>query len=491
MNHTKILCERVTADYERKTPGSRALFARAAQVLPGGVSGNLRFFPPYPLYMASGQGCRTIDVDGSAYIDCFSCNGPLLLGHRHPAVMSAVERHAGVGSLVLNPEIAIECAEKLKQVIPSAERVRFLNSGTEAVMTAVRYARAYTGKPKVVKFLGQYHGQDDQFLLGISPARGSPSRSASPARGSPSRSPGADRRPFGAGVPESAQDNTLTLPFDDIRALDDLLARGDIAAVIVDPAMHAGGLWGVTGEYLAALRSRTRDAGVVLIFDEVITGFRLGLGGAQAYYGITPDLTTLAKALSAGDRLAAVVGSTEIMEVANPGAGADVPRAFQSGTGNDGTSALAAALGAIGEYERLEQAGEYEALWSRVSGLEATVRAAFEGHGIAVGGTSVCSLMQCFVTWPGSPGERDPALNTAVLYPFHLALVNEGVILALPGSDHSFFSFMHDQDAFDAIAAAVQAVLAKYPFAEAYREQTLAPRGRPGAAASRHARIDV
>ena len=469
MHYTEILREQVTADYERKTPGSRALHARAAKALPGGVSGNLRFFTPYPLYMASGEGCRTIDVDGTAYIDCFSCNGPLLLGHRHPAVMSAVERHAGVGSLVLNPEIAIECAEKLKQVIPSAERVRFLNSGTEAVMTAVRYARAYTGKPKVVKFLGQYHGQDDQFLLGLA----------------------TNRRAFSAGVPESAQESTLTLPFDDIRALDDLLSRGDIAAVIVDPAMHAGGLWGVTGEYLAALRSRTRDAGVVLIFDEVITGFRLGLGGAQAYYGITPDLTTLAKALSAGDRLAAVVGSAEIMEVANPGAGADVPRAFQSGTGNDGTSALAAALGAIGEYERLEQAGEYEALWSRVAGLEAIVRAAFEGHGIAVGGTSVCSLTQCFVTWPGSPGERDPALNRAVLYPFHLALVNEGVILALPGSDHSFFSFMHDQDAFDAIAAAVQAVLAKYPFAEAYREQTLAPRGRPGAAASRQARIDA
>ena len=469
MHYTEILHEQVTADYERKTPGSRALHARAAKALPGGVSGNLRFFPPYPLYMASGEGCRTIDVDGTAYIDCFSCNGPLLLGHRHPAVMSAVERHAGVGSLVLNPEIAIECAEKLKQVIPSAERVRFLNSGTEAVMTAVRYARAYTGKPKVVKFHGQYHGQDDQFLLGLA----------------------TNRRAFSGGVPESAQESTLTLPFDDIRALDDLLSRGDIAAVIVDPAMHAGGLWGVTGEYLAALRSRTRDAGVVLIFDEVITGFRLGLGGAQAYYGIKPDLTTLAKALSAGDRLAAVVGSAEIMEVANPGAGADVPRAFQSGTGNDGTSALAAALGAIGEYERLEQAGEYEALWSRVSGLEATVRAAFEEHGTAIGGTSVCSLTQCFVTWPGSPGERDPALNRAVLYPFHLALVNEGVILALPGSDHSFFSFMHDQDAFDAIAAAVQAVLAKYPFAEAYREQTLAPRGRSGAAASRHARIDA
>ena len=450
MNCSERLRRRVTADYERKTAGSRALFERAVQTLPGGVSGNLRFFPPYPLYMASGRGCRTVDVDGAAYIDCFACNGPLLLGHRHPAVTSSVERHAGTGSLVLNPELVIECAEKLKEVIPSAERVRFLNSGTEAVMTAVRYARAFTGKPKVVKFQGQYHGQDDQFLLGL----------------------GRDRRAFSAGVPESSQDGTLTLPFDDIGALDDLLAaRDDIAAVIVDPAMHVGGLWGDTGPFLQSLRGRTDAADIVLIFDEVITGFRLALGGAQAWCGVTPDLTTLAKALSAGDRLAAVVGRADIMEVTDPRAGPDVPRAFQSGTGNDGTFALAAALGAIGEYERLEQAGEYEALAGRVEGLEVALLAAFEDHGIAVRVNRVRSLLQCFVTAPGSPGERDAALNRALLHPLHLALVNEGVILALPGSDHSFFSFVHDQAAFDEIADSVRNVLGKYPFAEAYRER--------------------
>ena len=457
MDCTEILRQQVTRDYERKTPGSRALFERAVETLPGGVSGNLRFYPPYPLYMATGRGCRTIDVDGSAYVDSFACNGPLLLGHRHPAVLSAVERYAGVGSLVLNPEIAIDCAEKLKEVIPSAERVRFLNSGTEAVMTAVRYARAYTGKPKVVKFQGQYHGQDDQFLLGL----------------------GADRRAFSAGVPESSQDGTLTLPFDDADALDELLSRGDIAAVIVDPAMHTGGLWGVTGHFLATLRERTRDAGVVLIFDEVITGFRLALGGAQAWYGVTPDLTTLAKALSAGDRLAAVVGSAEIMAVTDPRAGPDVPRAFQSGTGNDGTSALAAALGAIGEYERLEQAGEYEALAGRIEGLEAALLAAFEDYGITVRINRIRSLMQCFVTGPGSPDARDARLNRAVLYPLHLALVNEGVLLALPGSDHSFFSFLHDQAACDEIADAVRTVLGKYPFAEAYRERVHDSLGLP------------
>ncbi|MYE84479.1 MAG: aminotransferase class III-fold pyridoxal phosphate-dependent enzyme [Gammaproteobacteria bacterium] len=203
----------------------------------------------------------------------------------------------------------------------------------------------------------------------------------------------------------------------------------------------------------------------------MITGFRLALGGAQAWYDITPDLTTLAKALSAGDRLAAVVGRADIMEVTDPRAGPDVPRAFQSGTGNDGTFAVAAALGAIGEYQRLEQSGEYEALAGRIEGLEAALRAAFADHGITVHVNRVRSLMQCFVTAPGSPGERDAALNRALLYPFHLALVNEGVLLALPGSDHCFFSFLHDQAACDETAAAARTVLGKYPFAEAYRER--------------------
>ena len=193
------------------------------------------------------------------------------MGHRHPAILSGVARLEEVGSLVLNPEIMVECAEKLKQVIPSAERVRFLNSGTEAVMSAIRYARAYTGKTKVVKFFGHYHGQDDSFLLGVAP----------------------NRSPLGDGVSESSQSDTLTLPCNDLPALDDLLgSRDDIAAIIVDPAMHAGGLWGVPKTFLEALRSRTRDAGIVLIFDEVITGFRMGLGGAQARHGAPPGYLT-------------------------------------------------------------------------------------------------------------------------------------------------------------------------------------------------------
>jgi len=450
LNGSNSLHDLVVADYRRKTPGSRALFERASDLLPGGASGNLRFFPPYPLYTASGDGCRAIDVDGASYIDCFSCNGPLLLGHRHPAVMGAIAELDAVGSLVVNPEVMVRCAEKLRELIPCAERVRFLNSGTEAVMTAVRYARAYTGKSRVIKFHGCYHGQQDPFLLGFAPGE----------------------EIFGTGVPRSAGQSLLSLPCNDVASFQQALdAHDDVAAVLIDPAMHAGGLWGADRGFLEALRSLTRERGIVLIFDEVITGFRMGLGGAQAYHGVIPDLATFAKALSAGEKLAAVVGSERVMRVTDPLAADEGPRVFQSGTGNDGTFALAAALGALGEYERLAAKGEYKALFDRVKRLETSIRSAFEKHGIGLHTNRLCSMMQMFITDLEPSFERYLALDNEILDLFYLALINEGVILTLPTSNHIYFSFTHDEAAMSEIAAGVVTVLDKYPFAEAVRAQ--------------------
>lgn len=442
---------KITAAYEAKTPRSKAMFARATSVLPGGASGNLRYFAPYPIYMSSGDGCISRDVDGNEYIDCFSCNGPLLLGHRHPAVVGAMEELARVGSLVVNPEILVECAELIQSSIPSAERVRFLNSGTEAVMTAIRYARAYTGKVKILKFFGHYHGQDDQFLLGVAPSRDT----------------------FGDGIPKEAIENTLTVKCNHKLAFETLMAeRDDIAAVIIDPAMHSGGLWGVDPEFLALLREVCSEKGVVLIFDEVITGFRMGVGGAQEYYGVKPDLTTLAKALAAGEKLGVVAGSAEIMAVTDPLAPTDTPRVFQSGTGNDGTMALAAAAGAIKEYKRLSAAGEYENLWSRVERLENSLRDAFSDKGIGFHVNRKCSMMQIFISDLPPSYEAYASISHELLDLVYLALLAEGVMLSLPTSNHIYFSFSHDDAAFDQIEAAVRTVLEKYPIAEAYKQQT-------------------
>lgn len=441
--------EQVFAEYRKRTPKSAAMFERARRSMPGGVSGNLRFYAPYPIYTASASGSHVQDVDGNDYIDCFSCNGPMMLGHRHPALVAAANQCDALGSLVLNPEVMVTCAEAICEVLPSAEQVRFLNSGTEAVMSAVRYARAFTRKEKVVKFYGHYHGQDDQFLLGMAP----------------------DRSQFGDGVPTSSQAATLTLPFGDFGALKELLSsRDDIACVLLDPAMHAGGLWGATSSFLANVRQLTDDKGVVLIFDEVITGFRLGLGGAQAYHSVTPDLTTLGKALSGGEKLGAVAGSARVMSVTDPLAPVGGPRVFQSGTGNDGTLALACAAAAIGEYKRLAAAGEYDRLARDVETFKGTLLQTFRDAGIGLHVNSLASMMQLYLTDEAPSFENYIGLSTELLELLYLALINEGVMLSLPTSNHVYFSFAHTGEDFTQIENAARAVLGKYAFAKAAAE---------------------
>ncbi len=439
----------VFADYSARTPKAHALWERGKAVLPGGVSGNLRYFAPYPLYMATGSGSRMIDVDGNAYVDCFSCNGPLMLGHRPASVLEEIERHRDMGPLILNPTLMVDCAELLASIVPCAESVRFLNSGTEAALSAVRYARAFTGRDKVVKFLGHYHGQSDAFLVGLTP----------------------ERSAFGAGVPASSHQDVLTLPFNDIAAFEALVsARDDIAAVLLDPAMHSGGLWGASPDFLQAVRHETAARRIVLIFDEVITGFRLGLTGAQGHYGITPDLATFAKALSAGEKLGAVVGRADVMAVTDPLAAVGTPRAFQSGTGNDGTAALAAAIGAMTEYRRRDAEGGYAALDSASEKCAAMLVSAFAAHGIPLHVNRLASMMQLFITDAPASFTRYAQLSTDLLELFYLALINHGVMLSLPTSNHVYFSFAHQAADFARIAEAVTVVLETYPFAEAYQE---------------------
>ncbi len=231
----------IFAEYKTKTPQSSELYERARKSLAGGVTGNLRYFEPYPLYESGGQGSKVYDADGNQYIDCFLCNGPLLLGHNHPAVLSAIEEYKSIGSLVVNPSIMIEAAELLQKTVPCAERIRFLNSGTEAVIMAVRYARAYSGKTKIIKFHGHYHGQQDQLLTGLTDSKAA----------------------FGDGVPTSITDNTVLAKYDDIEALEKTITENtDIAAIILDPAMHAGGLWGSSKDYLIAVRDLNANGNI-------------------------------------------------------------------------------------------------------------------------------------------------------------------------------------------------------------------------------------
>jgi glutamate-1-semialdehyde 2,1-aminomutase len=428
--------------YRERTPGSAALFDRACRALVGGTTGNLRHFAPYPLYFESGTGSRMTDVDGHEYVDCFLCNGPLLLGHRHPAIVAAVNRHAGTGSIVVNPELATIAAEAIQQAVPCAERVRFLNSGTEAVIAAVRLARAHTGRTKIIKFYGHYHGQDDQFLVGLEPR---------PA-------------PFGAGVPACSFASTVLVPYGDAAALADALSAHDVAAVLLDPAMHSGGLWGSQPEYLRQVRSLTTKHGVVLIFDEVITGFRLAAGGAQALHGVTPDLATLAKALGAGEKLAAVVGREECMRSLDPNRPPGTPAVFQSGTGNDGTAALAAGAAAVATYRALERDGEYRRLHGLAERLAAGLTAAFAAHEVPFHANQHGPMLQLFLSDATPSFETFATLPAGPVQSFYLALINEDVLLSLPTSNHIYLSFVHTDADIDRVLEKTWTVLDKYDF---------------------------
>jgi glutamate-1-semialdehyde 2,1-aminomutase len=274
-------------EYTARCPTSAELYRRAVNVFPSGVTHDSRYVQPHPVYISRGHGSRAWDVDGNEYVDYWSGHGALLLGHCHPAIMAAVSAQLQKGTHYGgSTELEVRWGELVQQIVPSAERVKFFSSGTEATMMAMRLARAYTGKSKIVKIQGHFHGWHDYATVAMQPPW---------------------EVPISAGVPQETASTVLHVPFKDIEALRQLLAaRDDIAGVIM--LCNGAGT-----EYLRQVRDLTRQHGVVLIFDEVVTGFRYAPGGAQEYFGVTPDLTALAKILAGGLPGGAVAGKKEIM----------------------------------------------------------------------------------------------------------------------------------------------------------------------------------
>jgi len=289
------------AAHEARSPRSAELYDRACRVIPGGVSSPVRAFRAVggtPLFIARGAGSQVFDADGRAYLDFVSSWGPLILGHAHPAVVAAVTEAVARGTTYGAPcPGEVELAERVVAAYPAAEQVRFVSSGTEAVMSAIRVARAFTARDLIVKFAGCYHGHADHLLV---------------AAGSGLATFG---RPSSAGVPEAFTACTRVLPLDDEQAAAQLFARDGarIAAVIIEPLPANHGLLPQRREFLEALRRLTREHGALLIFDEVISGFRLGRGGAAEQLGIAPDLATFGKVIGGGMPVGAFGGARRIM----------------------------------------------------------------------------------------------------------------------------------------------------------------------------------
>lgn len=324
------------------TEKSKALFQHTTPYLVDGVGSSFHRsrYREYPVAMTHGKGSKLYDVDGNEYIDYVLGFGPMILGYCPPAVDRAVAEQLRKGTHFSAPTQDLQrLAQRLTEIIPAAEQVMFQNSGTEVVMCALRLARAYTGKYKVVKFEGQYHGWSDEEKVSID--------AASVEELGPRERPNKILHTKGQRL--SSADDLIVLPWNDLEALERTLTEqeGEIAAVLMEPCMcDSGPILPLPG-YLEGVRKSTRRHGVVLIFDEVITGFRLSLGGAQAYYGVTPDLATFAKAIAGGYPFGAVVGKREIMSCGVPA----------SGTFNGNPVGVAAALATL---EELSQPGVYQ-----------------------------------------------------------------------------------------------------------------------------------
>ncbi len=358
---------------ENRYQNSAALLERAKKLLAGGVSSEFRKYSyPHAMFYKSGSGSHIVDVDGNDYLDFTLSQGPLILGHSHPAVINAVTEASRVGQLYAGQHIReLELAEKINQYIPSAERMRFCLDGSTAVQTAFRVARAKTGRRKFLRFEGQYHGWLDNVSWGLS-------AKDSAALGSESNP---NVYPWSEGLPEGSRDEFIIIPWNDTDLLRQTISEwhDDLAAVITEPIMCNSGCIMPRPGYLQTMRELCDQFGIALIFDEVICGFRLSLGGAQKHFGITPDLSVFAKAMASGYPISAVVGKNEWMQLIEEG------KVIHAGTMNSSVPTIAAALATISV---LETERPFERLFALGNKLMQGLKTAGEkaGHQILVQG---------------------------------------------------------------------------------------------------------
>lgn len=417
---------------------SRQLFERACAVIPGGVNSPVRAcrnVDSQPLFIAEGHGSHLRDVDGREYIDFVLSWGPMILGHAEPSVTAAVREAATRGASYGAPcpdEVAL--AEEVTAAMPSLEMVRMVNSGTEATMSALRLARAVTGRDKVLKFIGCYHGHADPFLAAAGSGLATLSIPGTP------------------GVPAAVTADTLLAPYNSLSAVEELFTRhgGSIAAVIVEPVAANMGLVPPGAGFLEGLRALTAQHGSLLIFDEVITGFRAAYGGAQARFGINPDLTTFGKIIGGGLPVGAFGGKRRFMERIAPQG--DV---YQAGTLSGNPLAMAAGLATL----RLLRNADYDALERRTAAFAGELRSILAAKNVPIQVPTLASMFCPYfcereVVDYADAKRCDQRLFTA----FYKQMRAQGVYLAPSGFETGMVSFAHTDDDFSKALDAARAV---------------------------------
>ncbi len=433
--------------YVKQHPGSAKLYEESSRVFPSGVTHDIRYVSPFPIFVDRAAGSRKWDVDGNEYVDYVMGHGALFMGHAHPAITAAIVEQAAKGTHYgANHRLELEWGSLVQELVPSAEEVRFTSSGTEATLMAIRLARAYTGRDRILKFDQHFHGWHDAVVG----TRAAESDSL-----------------VSSGVPAATSSNTVSVPQGDIRAVEEKLASGDIAAVIIEATGASYGTLPLDPAFLAELREATLRHNVVLIFDEVVTGFRVSPGGVQARYGVTPDMTTLAKILAGGMPGGAVCGKAEIISMIefrdgrwNAGQRVQHPGTFNANPVSAAAGSAMLKMVRTGEHHRHAD-GLNERLVPAMNGVLEKTSARGCVYGLAsyfhiTLGHDVPRPPNGGIEWPGEslPPRADPRVASAL----RRGMLNNGVDFM--GGSGGFVSGVHTAEDIDLTVSAFAATVA-------------------------------
>jgi glutamate-1-semialdehyde 2,1-aminomutase len=421
--------------YAKRAMRSREMFERAKKVEPGGVSYRYRDFDPYPFFVKEAKGASLVDLDGNEYTDYWCTHFAMMLGHAYPSVMQAIKAQAEKGwHFGLAHELEVTLSETIVRNVPSAELVRFASSGSEANLFAVRLARTYTGRKKIAKFEGCWHGAYDPLHIAVSPPFD---------------------KPASGGITTGSQEDTIVVPYNDLTGFLDRVRREELACVILEPLLGAGGMIPAEKQFLQGLREYCDGTGALLVFDEVITGFRLGLGGAQQYFNVKPDVTVLGKIIGGGLPIGAVCGQRDVMERMDHTKYSGLEYAYHGGTFAANAISLTAGLATI---DVLEHSPVYKHVDRLGSHVRERLNMVFEENDFEAQTTGIGSLLAIHTTLkkPLKDANCYAVANHNLSRKIFSKLLENGIFMLRPDILHGALSYAHTDDDIERLVSTIE-----------------------------------